>query len=81
MIVLCGHKDTIKLLDRIMLFFPYNPGDLHNIPVDDFFLSIDDQSFFEQLLLETRRATILGGKTKRKQTKTIRKRNTIFGKF
>ena len=68
--------------------FPYNPGDVHNIPVDDLFLSIDDQSFFEQLLLEIRDATIQYSSWKKKQKENEQKTfkikqiqtNTIFGK-
>ena len=76
-------KDTIRNVKQKYAVSPYNPGDVHNIPVEDLFLSIDDQSFFEQLLLEIRGATIQYStwkKTKRKRIKIIRKRNKIFRK-
>ena len=51
-------KDTIRNDKQKYAVLTYNPCDVHNIPMEDLFLSIDDQSFFDQLLLEIRGARI-----------------------
>ena len=67
-------KDTIRDVKQKYAVSPYNPGDVHNIPVEDLFLSIDDQSFFEQLLLEIRGATIQYSSWKKNKKKTNKKK-------
>ena len=66
-------KDTIRNVKQKYAVSPYNSGDVHNIPVEDLFLSIDDQSFFEQLLLEIMGATIQYSSWKKKQKENEQK--------
>ena len=66
-------KDTIRNVKEKYAASPYNPKAIHSIPDDDLFLSIDDQLFFEQLLLEIRGATILFSSRKKKDKENDQK--------
>ena len=66
-------KDTIRNVKQKYAASPYNPNAIHNIPDVYLFFSVDDQLFFEQLLLEIRGATILFSSRKKKNKENEQK--------
>ena len=53
-----GTKSIISDLKQQYAAFPYNPLEIDNIDDDQIALTLDDQAFFEQLLLQIRGFTI-----------------------